>query len=240
MTHTVLTHFGACDGRFSDEQVFEVLREGEAGGQSTADLCAAHGITIPMYCVWKAKYRGLSLDELRAVRRTSVRRAQMRLAGVVVAVIGLFAAGPGVWLVAGRDAQPAQDERAAAAAPPVSVSASQVPATADVPAEPVPPPSPDVGRPPAPAPTSGPAPAPPPSPSPGYSVQVAAAQSLAEAQATVSALRDAGHEGYVLPITVGNVQHFRVRVGPFDSQREADERARALIGNGFPGAWVAR
>jgi len=71
-------------------------------------------------------------------------------------------------------------------------------------------------------------------------VQVAAAQSLADAQALVSKLGETGHQAYVLPVTVGTVEHFRVRVGPFDSQRAADERARALARNGFPGAWVAR
>ena len=235
MTQRVLTHFGACDGRFSDEQVFEVLREGEADGQSTADLCAAHGITIPMYCVWKAKYRNLSLDRLRAVRRKAEWQARLRLTGVLVAVLGLAAAGPGVLLVSGRDAQPAQEEQATAAAPAVGAPAS----------------SPDVARAPAPAPASEPAPvsvpavaprapAPPPSPSAGYSVQVAAAPSLADAQGIVTALGEAGHQAYVLPITVGDVEHFRVRVGPFDSQREADDRARALARSGFAGAWVAR
>jgi cell division septation protein DedD len=190
---------------------------------------------------------------------------------VLVAVIGLAAAGPGVLLVSGRDAHPAEEERAAAAAPPVSVSASELQGSPDVPVELAPVPdaattaqnvsapasAPDVVPSPAPATetvsppplasppvpvadAAPPIPAPRASPRAGYAVQVAAAQSLADAQAVVSALGDAGHDGYVLPITVGNVQHFRVRVGPFDSQREADERARALIGSGFPGAWVAR
>lgn len=267
MTHSVLTHFGACDGRFSDEQVFEVLREGEAGGQSTADLCAAHGITIPMYCVWKAKYRRLSLDDLRAVRRRADRRARLRLAGAVVGAIGLAVVGPGVLLVSGRDAPAAQ----AAQTPPVA-SSSDSAAVGPLP-QPRPPaarvpvpdaatsaadatqrrPSPVAVRSPgsapaaAPAVSSGstgaataPAPVAPPATGERYAVQVAAAQSPAEAQALVRRLGDAGHQAYVLSITVGTSEHFRVRVGPFESQREADERARTLARNGFPGAWVAR
>lgn len=266
MTHSVLTHFGACDGRFSDEQVFEVLREGEAGGQSTADLCAAHGITIPMYCVWKAKYRRLSLDDLRAVRRRADRRARLRLAGAVVGAIGLAVVGPAVLLVSGRDAPAAQ----AAQTPPVASSSDSaevgpLPQTRP-PAEPVPVPHaatsaadatqrrpsvavPSPGSAPAAAPAvssgstgaaSAPAPVAPPATGERYAVQVAAAQSLAEAQALVRRLGDAGHQAYVLSITVGTSEHFRVRVGPFESQREAEERARSLARNGFPGAWVAR
>ena len=71
-------------------------------------------------------------------------------------------------------------------------------------------------------------------------MQVAAAQSQDDAQALVRKLSDAGHQAYVLPVTVGAIAHFRVRVGPFDSEDEAGERARVLTRNGFPGAWVTR
>lgn len=232
MTHSVLTHFGACDGRFSDEQVFEVLREGEAGGQSIANLCAAHGITLPMYCVWKAKYRTLSLDELRAVRRQADRRARLRLAGVVTVVMGLAAVGPTVLLVSGTTPQPAREARtleqppsptspraSVSAAPPASTQAAAPRAAT------------------APAPVAS---APPPATGGAYAVQVAAAQSPADAEALVTKLAETGHRAYVLPVTVGAVEHFRVRVGPFDSQPAADERARSLARNGFPGAWVVR
>jgi cell division septation protein DedD len=80
----------------------------------------------------------------------------------------------------------------------------------------------------------------PPSSSGRFAVQVAAAQSRAEADALVRRLAEAGHEAFVVPVTVGTVEHFRVRVGPFDSEDAAGERARALTRNGFPGAWVSR
>jgi type IV secretory pathway VirB10-like protein len=258
-----LAYFGACDGRFSDEQVFDVLREGDEGGQSVTDLCAAHGITVPMYCVWRQKYRHLPLEHLRDVRRRAARRARLRLAGVVMAVVGLVVVGPGVLLVSGRHTPPVPDAPAPVArreptrtlqtAAPLPASAAPPAAPAAPPAAPAAPerpaqPEPEQVRDPEPEPSPVPArPAAravvtsdPPSSSGRFAVQVAAAQSRAEADALVRRLAEAGHEAFVVPVTVGTVEHFRVRVGPFDSEDAAGERARALTRNGFPGAWVSR
>ena len=58
----LLAHLRPADHRISDEEIFTILNDaGE--GRSTAELCAASGVTVSMYCVWKSKYRQLGLDE---------------------------------------------------------------------------------------------------------------------------------------------------------------------------------
>jgi DedD protein len=74
----------------------------------------------------------------------------------------------------------------------------------------------------------------------GYAVQVVAAPTLEEAEAMAGTLTAAGHSVYVLPIVVGTVEHFRVRVGPFASREAAEKAADQLKRGGHPGAWVTR
>jgi cell division septation protein DedD len=219
---SVLTHFGACDGRFSDEQIVDVLRAAEEGAQSAAELCAAAGITLPMYCVWKGKYRGLTLEEVRAVRRRADRRARALLGGVLAIVIGLGAGGVGLLARTTWAVEPAPADTALAVQPAPVPDPAPAPAPEAPTLEVLP-----VARPPAPA-------------DEGYAVQVTAAPTLQEAEAMAGTLTAAGHPAYVLPIVVGTVEHFRVRVGPFASREAAEEAAGQLKRGGHPGAWVAR
>jgi cell division septation protein DedD len=50
----------------------------------------------------------------------------------------------------------------------------------------------------------------------------------------------AGYPAYMLPIVVDGVEHFRVRVGPFQSRPDADVAAVSLKRAGHPAAWVTR
>jgi putative transposase len=54
-------------GRFTEEQIIGVLREGEAGLR-TADLCRKHGISEASFYAWKAKYSGLGVSEANRLR----------------------------------------------------------------------------------------------------------------------------------------------------------------------------
>ena len=49
-------------GRFSEEQIVSILKQGEAGIK-TKDLCRQHGISTGTYYAWKAKYGGLEVSE---------------------------------------------------------------------------------------------------------------------------------------------------------------------------------
>ena len=53
--------------RYTEEQVIGVLKEGEAGAK-TGELCRRHGMSEATFYKWKAKYAGLTLNELKRLR----------------------------------------------------------------------------------------------------------------------------------------------------------------------------
>ena len=53
--------------KYSDEQVINILREGEAGGK-IGELCRKYGVSGATYHRWKAKYAGLTLSELKRLK----------------------------------------------------------------------------------------------------------------------------------------------------------------------------
>jgi putative transposase len=53
--------------RYTDEQIIQVLKEGEAGA-SVSDLCRRYGMSDASYYKWKAKYAGLSVSELKRLK----------------------------------------------------------------------------------------------------------------------------------------------------------------------------
>ena len=55
-------------GKFSDEQILAIVKEGEAG-RKVVDLCRANGITEQTYYRWKAKYGGLEVNKARRLKR---------------------------------------------------------------------------------------------------------------------------------------------------------------------------
>jgi putative transposase len=52
----------------SEEQILRALRQAE-GGTRVADICREHGISEAAYYIWKKKYSGLGLSELRELRQ---------------------------------------------------------------------------------------------------------------------------------------------------------------------------
>lgn len=54
-------------GRFTEEQIIGMLKEGGAGGKP-AELCRRHGISEQPWYRWKAKYGGLEVSEARRLR----------------------------------------------------------------------------------------------------------------------------------------------------------------------------
>ena len=245
-TDTLFATFKPRDRHVSDEEIYEILTNGES--DSAADLCVAKGVTMPMRCVWKAKYAQLSLYELRGARRLELRRATwIRRAVAIAAVVAtggvVFGIGRAAQANIMRTPQSAAPQIVASAPPAVSVPAP-VPAA---PAPVVPPPAT-----PAPAPAAKPTEAPKvaapvaaaaattaPGP-PGYNIQVAAAPTLKEGEQLVARLVEAGHRAYLLRAVVRDVEVFRVRVGPFETLPEAEETAARLQRDGHKGAWIAR
>jgi putative transposase len=55
-------------GRFTEEQIIGILKEGEAG-VAVKELSRKHGICDQTYYRWKAKYGGLEVSEARRLRQ---------------------------------------------------------------------------------------------------------------------------------------------------------------------------
>jgi putative transposase len=52
----------------SEEAILRVLREAEAG-DTVVEICRKHGISQQTFYLWKKKYGGLGLSELRELRQ---------------------------------------------------------------------------------------------------------------------------------------------------------------------------
>ena len=66
--------------RYTEEKIIGVLNEGEAGAK-TGDLCRKHGMSEATFCKWKAKYAGLTVNELKRLR--SIEEENQRLKQIV-------------------------------------------------------------------------------------------------------------------------------------------------------------
>ena len=53
--------------RFKEEQIIQILKEGEASGK-IGELCRRHNISTGTYYNWRSKYGGLELSELRKLK----------------------------------------------------------------------------------------------------------------------------------------------------------------------------
>jgi putative transposase len=52
----------------TEEQILRALRQAESGTK-VAEICREHGVSEATYYVWKKKYSGLGLEELRELRQ---------------------------------------------------------------------------------------------------------------------------------------------------------------------------
>ena len=53
--------------RFSEDQIFAILREQEAG-MATSEVCRRHGISSATFYAWKSKYGGLEVSEAKRLK----------------------------------------------------------------------------------------------------------------------------------------------------------------------------
>lgn len=53
--------------RFTDEQILAIVREAEGG--KVPEVCRRHGISKETLRRWRAKYRGLELQEARRLKQ---------------------------------------------------------------------------------------------------------------------------------------------------------------------------
>jgi putative transposase len=63
--------------RFTESQIVEILKEGEAG-IPLADVIRKHGISRATYFTWKSKYAGTSVAELKRMKELEAENARLK------------------------------------------------------------------------------------------------------------------------------------------------------------------
>jgi putative transposase len=53
--------------RYTEQQIIQVLREGEAGAR-VADLCRNYGMSEATYYNWKARYAGMTVSDVKRLK----------------------------------------------------------------------------------------------------------------------------------------------------------------------------
>jgi len=66
--------------RFSEEQIISILKEAEAGAK-VSELCRRHGISDATFYIWRNKFGGLEVSEMRRLRQ--LEEENRRLRGIV-------------------------------------------------------------------------------------------------------------------------------------------------------------
>ena len=63
--------------RFTEQQIFNALKEVEAGA-SIAEVCRRVGISTQTFHRWKAKYEGLDVSELRRLKALEAENFELK------------------------------------------------------------------------------------------------------------------------------------------------------------------
>ncbi len=61
----------------SEEEILRVLREAESG-ETVVEVCRKHGISQQTFYLWKKKYAGLGLSELRELRQLREENSKLK------------------------------------------------------------------------------------------------------------------------------------------------------------------
>lgn len=234
------------DHHVSDEEIFAILNGG-TDGVTSAELCVARGVTMPMYCLWKSKYRQLDLEQLSAARRHEQRRRQT-VNGLLLLTAVLLTGGIAVsvaWGVSSTFKVMAESTLSIPPTPerkqsPVSASGDSSPVRAPAREAAAVEPRSAAVEPRSKATAVQPSEATPTIVETGYRIQVRAAESAAEGRAMVARLTSKGYSAYMTRAVVGNSDVFRVRVGPFDTHSAAAAIASRLRSDGFGDVWISR
>ena len=64
--------------RFAEEQIIQILREAEKGGQTIGDVCRTHGIAEHTFYRWRKHYGGLQVPEVKRLRELEQENARLK------------------------------------------------------------------------------------------------------------------------------------------------------------------
>ena len=62
--------------RFTETQIFEILKEAQAG--KTSEVCRKHGISANTFYVWRSKYGGLTLSDLKRLKELEHENSELK------------------------------------------------------------------------------------------------------------------------------------------------------------------
>jgi len=63
--------------RFTDTQIVGILNEAEAGIK-VSDVCRKHGISNQTFYVWKSKYGGMSVSDIKRLKELEDENAKLK------------------------------------------------------------------------------------------------------------------------------------------------------------------
>jgi putative transposase len=61
---------------FSETQIFEILKEAEAG--KTSETCRKHGISAATFYKWRSKYGGMDLSDLKRMKELELENSKLK------------------------------------------------------------------------------------------------------------------------------------------------------------------
>jgi putative transposase len=65
------------NSRFSEEQIIEILKQGEAGAK-TNDLCRQHGISAATFYAWRSKFGGMDVSEAKRLKQLEEENGKLK------------------------------------------------------------------------------------------------------------------------------------------------------------------
>jgi len=63
--------------KFTESQIIKILSE-QQQGKTVADICREHGVSQPTFYVWKSKYSGMEVHQLKKVKELEAELAQYK------------------------------------------------------------------------------------------------------------------------------------------------------------------
>lgn len=63
--------------RFTESQIFQILKEAEAG-VPVPDLCRKHGMSSASFYKWRAKYGGMEQSQMRRLKELELENARLK------------------------------------------------------------------------------------------------------------------------------------------------------------------
>lgn len=64
--------------RFTEQQVVQILAEGDKGEKTVNEICREHGISTATYYNWRRRFRGMGVDEVREYRKLQRENARLK------------------------------------------------------------------------------------------------------------------------------------------------------------------